>query len=144
MTGRFGRMSHKISGCICNIKKGPLTNHEFLCSPPGGSTVKAAHSGAHQDTAKRINKLQINAPPNEDSESHHLRNRIVSALTNSLLILRPKSFSGCATSLSSFTFPAEDELEQEMMITILSVVTKCWFYVRIKKNYNIPGWLVIT
>lgn len=27
----------------------PLTNHGFLCSPLGGSTVKAAHSAAHRD-----------------------------------------------------------------------------------------------
>lgn len=36
-------------------------------------------------------------------------------LTNSLLILRPNSFSGCATSLFSFTFPADEELEQVML-----------------------------
>ncbi len=53
---------------------------------------------------------------------NHYVIQIFLTLTNSLLILRPKSFSGCATSLFSFTFPAEDELEQVMRAITLSVV----------------------
>lgn len=37
------------------------------------------------------------------------------SLTNSLLILRPKSFSGCAISLLSFTLAADEALEQAIL-----------------------------
>lgn len=63
--------------------------------------------------------------------------------TNSLLILRPKSFNGCATSFFSFTFPAEDELEQVMLTITLLVVMNSAFELRNKNNCNIPGWLVV-
>lgn len=32
----------------------PLMSHGFLCSPLVGSTVKAAHSAAHQDPVKSL------------------------------------------------------------------------------------------
>lgn len=54
-------------------------------------------------------------------------------LTNSLLILRPKSFNGCATSLLSFTFPADNELEKVILtITLLVVMNNSTFDDRIK------------
>lgn len=93
----------------------PLKTVVFLCSPLAGSTARAAHSAAHQDPVTILcngikTKLTCNIKLMELSFLS-----LELSLTNSLLILRPKSFSGCAISLLSFTLAADEVLEQEIL-----------------------------
>lgn len=125
---------------LVDNKDRPLKTVEFLCSPLAGSTARAAHSAAHQDPATILcngikTKLTCNIKLMELSF-------LKFGLTNSLLILRPKSFSGCAISLLSFTLAADEVLEQAILslsFTLLWINGKLIF----GSSYDIPGRLII-